>query len=51
VTPVTVAAVRHEVTLPGGLGSAWEPAAVMGSAYCGGEPRNPLVPRRRLTGR
>lgn len=46
-----VAAVRHEVTLPGGLGSAWEPAAVMGSAYCGGGPRNPVVPRRRLTGR
>jgi hypothetical protein len=46
-----VAAVRHEVTLPGGLGSAWTPAAVMGSAYCGGGPRNPLVPRRRLTRR
>ena len=45
------AAVRHEVTLPGGLGSAWEPAAVMGSAYCGGGPRNPAIPRRQLTGR
>lgn len=45
------AAVRHEVTLPGGLGAAWEPAAVMGSAHCGGGPRNPLVPRRRLPGR
>ena len=43
------AAVRHEVTLPGGVSSAWEPAAVMGSAYCGGGPRDPLVPRRRLT--
>jgi len=44
-----VAAVRHEVTLPGGLGSAWTPASVMGNAYCDGGPRNPAIPRRRLT--
>ena len=46
-----VAAVRREISLPGGIGSAWEPAAVMGNAHCEGGPRNPLVPRRRLTGR
>ncbi|MGV8042252.1 MAG: hypothetical protein AB2L07_20105 [Thermoanaerobaculaceae bacterium] len=45
-----VAAVRHEVTLPGGTGSAWSEAAVMGHAHC--EPTRPITaPRRRLAGR
>ncbi|HNX50849.1 MAG TPA: hypothetical protein PLS53_01475 [Thermoanaerobaculaceae bacterium] len=43
------AAVRHEVTLPGGIGAAWEPAAVMGSAHCQDRPRDPAIPRRRLS--
>jgi hypothetical protein len=44
------AAIRHEVTLPGGTGAAWEPAAVMGNANCPGGSRNPAIPRRHLTG-
>ena len=52
-TPTTiqgVAAVHHEVTPPGGTGTAWSEAAVMGNAHC--EPaRPPTAPRRRLGSR
>ena len=45
------AAIRHEVTLPGGVSSAWEPAAVMGNAHCESGLRNPAIPRRHLSSR
>lgn len=46
-----VAVVRHEVTLPGGIGAAWSEAGVMGHAHCDPPPRPTTTPRRRLTGR
>jgi hypothetical protein len=46
-----VAAVRHEVTLPGGTGAAWTEAGIMGHAHCDPPPRSPTTPRRRLGGR